>query len=208
MEIHIMEWAGYLGTGLIALSMAMRSIAKFRMINLFGAGLMAIYGVLISSVPVIILNTFIVGVDIYYLVEIYSKKESFEVLDVDKHDSYLRRFLDFYRDDIRNYFPGYTYEPAQTTRRFFILRNMMAAGLFIANREDDHTLRVDLDYVIPAYRDFKSGKFIFHQLRDAFLADGYRRVIASGETRKHRKYLKKLGFEKTGEVLYEFRLTN
>jgi len=206
MEIHIMEWAGYLGTGLIALSMAMRSIAKFRMINLFGAGLMAIYGILISSVPVIILNVFIVSVDIYYLVEIFSKKERFEVLHVDKHNTYLQRFLDFYKNDIRRYFPDYTYEPDHVTHRFFILRNMMAAGLFIATRENDHTLRVDLDYVIPAYRDFKSGKFVFYQLREAFLEDGFRKVIAAAETKQHRKYLRKLGFRRLDTGQYEFDL--
>lgn len=206
MDIHIMEWAGYLGTGLIALSMAMRSIAKFRMINLFGASLMAIYGILISSVPVIILNVFIVSVDIYYLVEIFSRKERFEVFHVDKQNTFLLRFLNFYKEDIRRYFPGYTYEPDQATHLFFILRNMMAAGLFIATRENDHTLRVELDYVIPAYRDFKSGKFIFYQLREAFLADGFSRVIADAETKQHRKYLSKLGFHRLDSGHYEFDL--
>lgn len=80
------------------------------------------------------------------------------------------------------------------TISFFILRNMSVAGLFLAHREENHILKVGLDYVIPEYRDFKNGRYIYHRLRKKFIDDGFTSVMASGNSDKYVKYLKKIGF--------------
>ena len=106
MELSIYEIIGYTASGIIALSMTMSSIVKFRWINLVGASIFATYGILIGALPVAILNGLIVAIDIYYLLRIYGKKELFETLEVRKDNRYLLRFLEFHHDEIQKFCIG------------------------------------------------------------------------------------------------------
>lgn len=198
-----LQYIGYIASVIIALSMTMNSILKFRWINLAGASTFAIYGFLIGAWPVGFLNTFIVCVDIYYLVSIYSKKEIFEILEVRPENRYLIRFLEFHDKDIQKFFPGFSYKPEMNTVSFFTLRNMAVAGVFLARREGENTLKVGLDYVLPEYRDFKNGRFIYGQLSGKFTSEGFVKVLAAGKSKKYAKYLKKLGFAENAEGEYE-----
>ncbi|HOP12556.1 hypothetical protein [Lentimicrobium sp.] len=207
MDINILQWIGYLASGIIALSMTMNSILKFRWINLAGALTFSTYGFLIGALPVGFLNAFIACVDIYYLYTIYSKKEVFEILEVRADNRYLLRFLKFHEKDIQKFFPGFIYKPEINTVSFFVLRDMAVAGVFLAHREKDHCLVVGLDYVLPEYRDFKNGKFIYFRLKDRFVVEGYKKVISEGKSEKYSAYLKKLGFTAGPEGLYEKSFT-
>jgi len=202
METNILQWIGYIASIIIALSMTMNSIVKFRWINLAGAITFSTYGFLIGALPVGFLNGFIVTVDIYYLFTIYAKKEIFETLEVRADNKYLLRFLEFHNNEIQKFFPGFSYNPEMNTISFFILRNTAVAGLFLAHREDNNVLKVGLDYVVPEYRDFKNGRFIYLRLRRKFIDDGFDKVITSGSSTKYVKYLKKIGFNEDKDGTY------
>ncbi len=207
MEISLLQWIGYIASVIIAVSMTMSSILKFRWINLAGAITFSTYGFLIGAMPVGFLNAFIAMVDIYYLYSIYSKKEVFEILEVRAENKYLVRFLQFHDKDIQHFFPGFAYQPEMNTMSFFVLRNMAVAGVFLAHRQEDNSLSVGLDYVIAEYRDFKNGKFIYLHLRKRLIADGFTKVIADCKSDKYAKYLSKLGFEKNADGKFEKSLT-
>lgn len=203
MDTNLLEWVGYLASVIIAVSMTMNSILKFRWINLAGAVTFSMYGFLIGAWPVGFLNGFIAFVDIYYLYQIYSKKEIFEILEVRADNKYLLRFLQFHDKEIQKFFPGFVYKPEMNTISFFILRDMAVAGIFLAHREKDHCLSVGLDYVIPAYRDFKNGKFIYLRLRKRFIADGFTKVISESNSKQYAMYLRKLGFSQNSDGKFE-----
>jgi len=152
------------------------------------------YGFLIKAYPVGILNGIIVLVDIYYLSKIYSKNEIFEILEINAESEYLIRFLRFHNARIQKFLPGFSYNPDMNTGSFYILRNMSIAGLFLAHRENKTELHVGLDYVLPEYKDFKNGKYVYFKLKDKFIAEGYTRVVAKGNDLNYFKYLEKLGF--------------
>jgi len=206
MNMEYLTWFGYTASAIIALSMTMSSIVKFRWINLVGALSFSTYGFFIDAIPVMALNGFIATVDIFYLYRIYSKKELFSTLEVRGDNKYLLKFLDFHNNEIQKFFPGFSYNPEKNTISFFVLRNMNVAGIFLAHREDGHTLKVGLDYVVPQYRDYKNGHFIYHRLRDRFLKDGFEKVVVRSNSRRHSKYLKKLGFSETGGDLFVKKL--
>ncbi len=206
MEFDILQWIGYTASAIIAISMTMSSIVKFRVINLIGAGLFCTYGILIGAIPVALLNGFIFFVDIYYLVSIFSRKEVFEVMRVRNDNKYLKRFLNFYHDDILRFFPHFTHKPELNTHSFFILRDMAVAGIFLARRVEGEVLHVIMDYVKAEYRDFKNGKFIFHRLKHEMMEDGFTLVVTEGHTKQHKRYLKKLGFKQVSEENFELRL--
>lgn len=202
----LLAWVGYLASGVIVLSMMMSSIIKFRWINLVGALLFSIYGFLIGAIPVGVLNGIIVLVDAYYLWQIYRKTEVFEILEIKAKSDYLKRFLAFHNERIQSYSPGFVYEPDKNTVCFFILRNMAVAGLFIARRENETILNVQLDLVLPEYKDFKNGQYVYFQLRDQFVAAGYKTVIAQGNNQNYFSYLKKLGFTEQVAGVYQKEL--
>lgn len=204
--MDLLQWTGYIASAIIALSMSMNSLLKFRWINLCGAMMFSIYGLLIHSYPVAFLNGFIAGVDIWYLLGFYSKKETFEVLEVVPENRYLIRFLQFHDADIQKFFPGFGYKPEMNTVVFLILRNMAVAGVFLAHREENNCLHVGLDYVLPEYRDFKNGRFIYLRLSNRFINMGFSWVRAEGKSIKYSQYLQKLGFVLAGSGFYEKQL--
>ena len=206
MESEILNWIGYGASVIIALSITMSSILKFRWLNMVGAAVFSAYGFMIGALPVGFMNLFIVLVNIYYLYAIYSKKELFETLEIQTENNYLEKFLKFHDKDIQQFFPGFTYSPKQADLSFFILRDMVIAGIFIAHRQDDNSLEVSLDYVIPEYRDFKNGNFVLLTLQNTLVEDGVTRIIAKADNKKHEKYLKKLGFTQKEANSWEKRL--
>lgn len=206
LNLGLLEWIGYLASLIIAISMTMSSIVKFRLVNLAGATMFSIYGLLIGALPVAMLNGFIVLVDVYYLYGIFSKTEVFEYLEVRSDNRYLLRFLKFYNKDIQRFFPGFTYKPELNTVSFFILRDMAVAGIFLGRRVNEDTLRVALDYVVAEYRDFKNGKFVYHRLRQEFVKAGYHHVISEARTDAHAGYLKRLGFNRREDGMYEMNM--
>lgn len=206
MELTTLEIIGYTASIIIALSMTMSSIVKFRWINLIGAAMFSTYGFLLGTFPVGIMNGFIVAVDVYYLYKIYYKKVVFETLKISTENHFLTRFLEFNSANIKKFFPGFTYKHEMNTLSFFIMRDMAVAGIFLAHKINDNTLLVALDYVIPEYRDFKNGKYIYLRLRHKFIEWGCTKVVASGNSKEYIKYLKKLGFKKNSEGLFEMSL--
>ena len=69
--INFYELLGYSASLLIALSLSMRSLLTLRVINLTGALLFTIYGLLIGALPVAALNFYIVLVNLYYLHQMF-----------------------------------------------------------------------------------------------------------------------------------------
>lgn len=67
-EISITEWVGYLASVVLMISFMMKNLNTLRIINSIGALLFVVYGYMLDiSWPIIITNTFILGVNLYYL---------------------------------------------------------------------------------------------------------------------------------------------
>lgn len=190
----IYELVGYVGSALVVISLMMRSLLRLRLINLVGATVFAVYGVLIDAAPVWAVNGAIAVIDVYHLRGMLRRdREYFEVLEVDRGSEYLARFLDFHRDQIARFQPDW--EGVRPDHRaFFVLRDMVPAGLVLARPAGVGTMHVDLDYVIPGYRDFKVGSWVY---RDEALFGAH--VTAAAATPEHRRYLRRVGFEPAGD---------
>lgn len=78
-----MNWIdllGYTASIFIAISITMKTILRLRIMNLMGAIIMGTYGILIGSLPVIVLNIFICSINIYYLRKLMKEKEKLNSL--------------------------------------------------------------------------------------------------------------------------------
>ncbi|MDP2562520.1 hypothetical protein Q8W26_15345 [Psychrobium sp. 1_MG-2023] len=68
-EMNAVEWFGIFASVIIAYSLTLKDLMKLRSWNLLGASLLSVYGGLIGSMPVLLLNAFIALTNIYYLVQ-------------------------------------------------------------------------------------------------------------------------------------------
>ena len=197
MDSHLFyELLGYVASGLVAVSLLMRSILRLRVLNLIGAVCFTIYGLLIAAYPVAAVNFIIILINLYYLREMFGTQEYFRLLSVSPRSDYLYDFLEFYGEEIGRFVPGFTFEPGDDTAVFFVLRDMVPAGLVIARPETADTLRIDLDYAIPGYRDFKIGRFVYGPHSPLLQKKAVRRVISEAETTEHSRYLQRMGFKR------------
>tara|TARA_B110000483_G_scaffold156151_1_gene185467 strand:+ start:126 stop:359 length:234 start_codon:yes stop_codon:yes gene_type:complete len=74
LETHATEIVGYLAMLLLLISFLMKDISRLRKLNTVACGLFVAYGfMLATSWPIIISNTSIMGINIYYL---FLKKSS------------------------------------------------------------------------------------------------------------------------------------
>lgn len=199
MNINLLDWFGYLASFIILVSLLSTSIIKLRWINVVGAALFTVYGFLISSIPTALMNAGIVVIDIYFLIKIYSSKEYFQILEFTPGSNYFNSFLDFYKNDINTFFGDKTFELNSEDIGFYVLRDMVPASVFLGKPIDEKTLEVDLDFAVPAYRDFKIGDYIYNKHQDFFKSHGYNRLIAKPVNESHEKYLVKMGFTKSND---------
>ncbi|MEX0324128.1 MAG: GNAT family N-acetyltransferase [Puniceicoccaceae bacterium] len=194
----IYELIGYAASLLVVISLMMSAIVKLRVVNMIGAFAFAVYGILIGAIPVAVMNGIIVFVNIYYLFQIYRDDEFFQLLEVDEDSSYTRSFLQFYKAHVVTNQPAYTFD-MQRNFSLFVLRDMVPAGLVQGNIDADRILTIDLDFVIPNYRDFKIGRYLFKEKLDFFRSKNIRAIRASSGSEAHNRYLLKAGFMKSSE---------
>ena len=124
----------------------------------------------------------------------YKSKDFFRVLPITEDKEYLNSFIDFYKEDIGKYVNLDKISFDKAVVKFYILRNMNPAGVFVCNKYNDNTLEISLDYVIPQFRDFKMGDFVFKSQREYFLENGYDKLVVNTENLDHIKYVKRMGF--------------
>ncbi len=196
------DWIGYAGSVLVAVSLMMSAIVRLRVLNLAGALLFTAYGALVGAMPVLVVNGLIVVVNVVFLVRLArTRNDFFELVPMhDPGNPYLRRFLEFHEDDIRSLFPHFDIDALEAPVVVFILRDLMPAGLVVCAPDGNNTLRVELDYVLPAYRDFKCARWFYDEWGPRLAALGFDRFMARTGAGVHRTYLQRMGYEAIPEM--------
>jgi hypothetical protein len=195
--LNWIELLGYAASVLVAVSLTMSSIARLRFLNLLGAITFAVYGWLVGAYPVLAVNGFIAVVNTVFLLKMQpGRSEAFEFLTIRRPDNrYLQRFLEFHREDIARFFPGFQLAGLKIPVIVFILRDMRPVGLVICEATDGQALDVALDYVIPSHRDFRCAQYFYRSWGKVIDDREVRRFTATGGVESHRKYLRRMGFQ-------------
>lgn len=191
--IDFVEWLGYAASLIVLVSLLMSSVKRLRWINLAGSLAFAVYGFLVGALPVGFMNLGIVVINIYFLFQMYTKKDYFTLLPTSDM-SYFNHFMGSYKSDIKQYMSVDENLDDAHHVRLFILRNTVPAGVVVAKTKDLETLEILIDYVTPTYRDFKMGQFLYRDQKLYFTNLGYKRLISKPGTEKHESYLKRMGF--------------
>jgi hypothetical protein len=185
---------GYVASALAATSLMMKSVLRLRVVSLIGSIAFAIYGLLLGSVPVTGLNILIVFINLYFIIQMLTKKTYFTLLEVDRQSSYVQQFLDFHQADIGRFFPQFQYRADRADMVYLILRDLLPVGLFVSERDATGREVVKLDYVIAGYRDLKAGEFLYQQLSERLPSRGITTLYSVPGSEAHGAYLQRMGF--------------
>jgi hypothetical protein len=190
------EIVGYFASALIVLSITQTSILRLRILGLAGSLTFLVYSIVIGAYPIAVVNVVAAAIHIWYLRQLLRRTdEVFRILHVVPDSSYLIDFLDFYRGEIQGRFqPEFRYSPSDAQVTAFVLRDMVPAGLLIGTPQHDGTFEVELDFVIPQYRDFKIGRFLYSEGSAALAGFAPSCVWATASNPDHAKYLHRMGF--------------
>ena len=197
-----MDWKdaiGYVGSALVLISLPRSSVARLRLVNMCGALVFAFYGWLVGAWPVLILNTLTASVNIIHLIRLNRLESSFELLEIARADNrYLQRVLEYHSKDISGFFPNFDASCLEGTDIVFILRDMQPAGL-VACRPEGDAMIIEIDYVVPRYRDFRCARFYFNEHGARYAQQDYHSFVTRAGSDRHEAYLRRLGFKNDGD---------
>lgn len=198
MNSFLIEAIGYVASAFLAVSLVVNNDLKFRWINAFGCLSFIVYGIFIHAFPIILTNALLLFINVFYLIKIYSSTENFDLVEFEGDEILINKFLEFYKKDIDSYFPKYQ-PSAENNLKFIVLRDLVIANIFAGNLKADGSVDVQLNYTVPQYRDFEVGRFIFNKKKEFLISKGVKRLFYGEVLNKgHRKFLRKMGFKRTG----------
>ncbi|MBQ9239380.1 MAG: YgjV family protein [Treponema sp.] len=196
MNTHtIIEIVGYTGSAIVLLSFLMTSVVKLRLVNSLGGFIFMIYALIIHSYPTALMNLCLVLINMRFLWKMRTTEKEYDIVKVDKDDSFLHYMIESYRDDILRWFPGLSLNFNNMNRAYIVCCKNVPAGIVVGDARDG-VMELLLDYSTPEYRDFSIGAFLMRSLS----SDGVKKLIYRGPATYHKNYLAKTGFVKTGDA--------
>lgn len=194
MDLSGQELVGYLASALVVLSLTMTSVVRLRVISLAGSVTFVAYGVLIESIPIIITNGSIAVINVWFLSRELGGRRDLSATVVPPDSPFLADFLTHHADDIHGFQPEWN---SEETAGFALVvnRDGLPAGVVLGRRDDDR-LHITLDYVLPAYRDSRIGRWLYGSGDDIFRSNGIDQVTTDAGTEAHQGYLVRVGFDR------------
>jgi len=200
-----LEIIGWTGSAVLVLSLAQARVLRFRALNLGASVVLAGYNLALGIWPMVAMNTVIAGLDLFHLVRLLRSRDdaaTYEVVPVAAQEGYLRHVLRRHAADVERHNPGFTWDGVAAGRSaYLVLREDETVGVVLLSEASSGTALVELDYVLPRFRDFSVGKFVYR--RGGMLAErGYSRLVApTDRMRDARQYFPRVGFRDVGDQL-------
>lgn len=194
---QLAPYFGYLASLFLIISLIVTNGLQFRWYNTLGCLVFVVYAVIIHAFPVLLTNAILLAINIYQLFKIYSKTEDFDLLEFNGEERLAGKFLSFYQNDIRNYFPDFNAGEIMGKLNFVVIRDLVIANIFSASLSEEGDANVLINFTVEQYRDYKVGTFIFEKERDYLISKGVKRIVYDKVSHiKHEKFLKVMGFIK------------
>lgn len=192
---QIAPYFGYLASVLLAIGLLVNNDLKFRWLNTGGNVAFIIYGVVLGAVPIILTNSILLAINLFYLYKIYNRKEHFELLEFSNGGIMIDRFLSFYQPDISVFFPDFKREQLEGKLNFVVLRDLVIANIFSARLDSNGAAEVFINYTVTKYRDYKVGRFIFDKEKQYLVSKGVKTLYyTTVANKRHEKFLTVMGF--------------
>lgn len=193
-----MDVIGWLGSTILVVSLAQTRVLRFRALNLVAALLLIVFNAAIRVWPMVALNVVIAALNAWVLFRLTRTRHDdrvYEVVPIGTSEPYLASLLARHEPDIARFNPALPPDVrARADLAFLTLSGGETVGVVLARRTDrPDEVQVLLDYVLPRFRDFTPGEFVFRP-GGPFAALGIRRVLAPAGMRESSAYLRAVGF--------------
>ncbi len=204
-----MDWlslVGWGGSALVVVSLLQTRILRLRLLNLVGCLVLIGFNAAIAVWPMVGMNAVLAVINaaqLWWLLRHRHDDEQYAVIEVTPANAYLRHLLATHSADIARFNPSF--EPGSDGYAFLVQRGERTVGVVLAHDAGHGRAQVDLDYVLPEYRDFTPGEFVYRR-SDVFTNHHFTRVLAPRAMLRSRTYLRRVGFRPEGRDLV-LRLT-
>ncbi|GAA2833120.1 YgjV family protein [Kribbella solani] len=192
---------GWGGSALVVLSLLQTRILRLRILNLVGCVILVAFNAIVGVWPMVGMNAVLAVINVVHLWRLLRHRHDeteYQVLQVGETDAYLGYILDRHRKDITRFNPGFS--AGTSPYAFLVQHGDRTVGVVLAHDAGTGRAQIDLDYVVPKYRDFTPGEFVYRR-SDVFTQHGFRQVLAPPRMRDSARYLSNLGFHHDGEDL-------
>ena len=199
--MDVLSIIGWGGSALVVLSLLQTRILRLRMLNLVGCVILVGFNLAIGVWPMVGMNAVLGVINVVHLWRLLRHRHDqaeYEVLEVNGDDAYLGHVLASHQKDISRFNPGFT--AYDSPYAFLVQHGDRTVGVVLAHDAGDGRAQIDLDYVLPKYRDFTPGEFVYRR-SDVFTGHGFHQVLAPPRMRDSKPYLTKLGFHPSGDHL-------
>ncbi|MFA6075143.1 MAG: hypothetical protein WCV63_02755 [Negativicutes bacterium] len=195
------EYIGYAASLAMLISLIMKSMYKFRIINTISCMLFVAYGLLLGATAIVVANIILIIVNLYFVIRNSKPRNDFIIARCGKNDSLLNEFVNFHLADIKKLVPQLNWDKvADDALCYYLMLNMQLAGVWVAEKIDAAAYVVKLDYVAAEYRDMEGGKFIYRNNYEMLRALGIRTLITNVGLDAYNHYVEKMGFVREDQV--------
>lgn len=199
--MDLLSIIGWGGSALVVVSLLQTRILRLRLLNLVGCIVLVGFNFAIQVWPMVGMNAVLAVINLvhlWHLVRHRHDDSEYAVLEVNATDAYLGHVLTAHRKDIVKFNPDFT--EAVSPYAFLVQRGERTVGVVLAHDAGEGRAQIDLDYVLPKYRDFTPGEFVYRR-SDVFTNHGFHQVVAPPRMRDSGSYLQKVGFHREGPYL-------
>jgi hypothetical protein len=204
--VSLVDALGWAGSALLVYSVLQSRMLRLRVLNLAASLALVAFNAIIGVWPMVAMNAALCLINAWFAVSLVRQRRrgsAFEWVGAAPDDPFVGRFLAHHGEDVAEFFPVARDLPAALatvsapdTVCALVLHGDVTVGLVVATADDSTQggrWRLLVDYVIPGYRDYTAGSFIYSPA-GPFAAHGASRVVAGPELASVRTYLGHAGF--------------
>jgi hypothetical protein len=198
--VDVWSIIGWGGSAIVVVSLLQTRILRLRLLNLAGCVVLIGFNAAVEVWPMVGMNAVLALINVVQLWRLLRHRHddtTYAVLEVGGADAYLRHVLGMHAGDIARFNPGFDPDSAAAPYAFLVQHGERTVGVVLAHDAGDGRAQIDVDYVLPEYRDFTPGEFVYR--RSGLLAElGIRQVTTPPGMVA--PYYDRLGFRRDGDA--------
>ena len=194
----LLELVGWVGSAVLIVSLLQTRVMRFRVLNTLSCLVLIGYNAVVGVWPMVAMNVVLVGINLWVIARLVRERHDariYEAVLMAVDQPFLRRLLTRHAKDIAAFNPDLPADALAVAEHAFVVSTGdQVVGVVLSRPgQGPGEQQVVLDYVLPAYRDFTPGEFVFRP-DGPFAALGTTRVVASPGMASSEKYLRAVGF--------------
>jgi len=200
--VPLLEIIGWSGSALLVVSLLQTRVMRLRVLNSAASAVLVGYNAALQVWPMVAMNVVLVAINlvvIWRMVRHRHDARAYDVVRVGVGEPFLAHLLARHAADITEFNPPPDALLAEAEHAFLVTSGDEVVGVVLSRvGVAPEEQQVVLDYVLPDYRDFTPGEFVFRP-DGPFAQMGAARVVASPAMTASERYLAAVGFAPDGD---------